>query len=351
MSAKLILTPPVDGAVPLSVVGVRGTGWGWRWYVELKLDGVPLGTVKSTSTKGAFATSIVVPAGTKLGARKLTGTSRRPAKASATLTVLAAPVVVPPPPPPPPIDPPPVEPPPAPAPVVPVLGPRPAAGVLLWKDFTDGKLEPFKGQVYPNEPKHDGDLMREFGEYVTDADHIRFVVVDGRKVLELVADRPAVGARWRQTLVTTGLGGTPYTATASIDPPVRVEVAAQILGGGRGAWQAIWFLANVVGWNDPQEFDWLEVLRGMFTANVRSWGYQPVEAAAVRADELWHRVGMEWTQTEVRFYLDGALKGKVVRAMTSPMSWLLDSKVGLQAPDAATPTQRLRVAWLTAVRL
>lgn len=223
------------------------------------------------------------------------------------------------------------------APVPPSSGtPALPPGATLIKDFADGTLAPFKVQTYPN--LHPTEPQVQYGDFVTDAAHIS--IHDG--YLDLRCTKPVAGStRWKQSMVSTALEGTPYQSTLSLTAPVKLSFAAR-MNGGTGAWQAIWMMANVLNWSNPQEIDWAEVIGGRLTGNVHP---NAAEFYALpMPDTSWHVITGDWQAAMVRALLDGVEVGRIARALPAPMGLLLDAKVGLTAPNASTPDLYLQVA-------
>jgi beta-glucanase (GH16 family) len=91
----------------------------------------------------------------------------------------------------------------------------------------------------------------------------------------------------------------------------KIEFRAQMPAGGQGVWPALW-LYPPNQW--PPEIDVLEAINSMSTIYMTyHWGTSSTHQSdggntTITNPSDWHTYGIEWTTTDIRWYIDGVLK-------------------------------------------
>lgn len=234
---------------------------------------------------------------------------------------------------------------------------------LLFSDDFDGSAGT------PPNPAHWGyDVGRwaaggELQHYTDRPDNAR---LDGNGNLEIIA-RPEEysGASYTSARLQT-LG------KASFQPPVRIEARIQA-PAGVGLLTSFWTLGTDIltsGWPKCGEIDIVEVAGDaphaaqFHTHSAGSSGGDhsvgDAWTAPVSLADGFHAYRIDWYDTKIEFYVDGALRFTVVRANMPPETWAfsaphyltLNTAVGNRwtgPPDGTTPWPAvMRVDWVRA---
>jgi beta-glucanase (GH16 family) len=221
----------------------------------------------------------------------------------------------------------------------------------------------------PPNPAHWGyDVGRwtaggELQHYTDRPDNAR---LDGNGNLEIIARPEAYsGASYTSARLQT-LG------KASFQPPVRIEARIQV-PAGVGLLTSFWTLGSDIltsGWPKCGEIDIVEVIGDaphaaqFHTHSAGSSGGDhsvgDAWTAPVSLADGFHAYRIDWYDTEIEFYVDGALRFTVVRANMPPETWAfsaphyltLNTAVGNRwtgPPDGTTPWPAvMRVDWVRA---
>ena len=216
---------------------------------------------------------------------------------------------------------------------------------LLRKDFSDGKLWPFRVVDYVND--HPSDPMAYACDYQTDSSVAR--VHNG--YLELRAYARGDG-RWNCGFVSTGMDGRGNGASFSFKYGY-MQFAVK-MNVGHATWQApVWLLNTVTGWH-AAEIDVAEVIGGRLTYNLHGVGNVHVASHAPPSglSSKWHVFGVAKDNDHITFVMDGKVVGRWKGSMPDPMALLADAKVGIPwdgvYPNGSTPdTTWVKLAWVT----
>lgn len=335
MTTKTTMSPVKPKPGEAYILGGTGYSDGKRRDVRVVLDNKEIDRFATTS--GLFTRNYPgLPAGPHIiEANSTVGCS--------SISFTVDPVVVTPPP----IDPPPT------TPGIPAI--PPGWGSLFLKNFADNKLDPFRILTYPNTHEGDADLMLGFIEY-GHPEKGRYLtqkyVTDQITIKDGIADMlcrldPASGiwlASFMGTFDISGAG----SFTKSFTPPFRVRWCLDLGGkAGRADWRGAWVYGT---WKNKnlEVPDFPEIIGGKVTANLH--GGPSGDKASIGSFAIPPGFAIYESlvlPNNVAVSIDGGTPKAKGWQVSGPLGLFLDSKVGLDYPDATTGSPRLRVAWVT----
>jgi hypothetical protein len=248
---------------------------------------------------------------------------------------------------------------PAPPPVVtpPPTTSRPpipaGAGTLFRHDFATDGMGPFKILTYPNDHEDDADLMLgwkryghpEDGRYLTQkfvTDAVRTSVHDGY-LDQLCSLDPATNIWLASFAGTFDIATNKFTK--SFVPPFRVRWCIDLGGkAGKADWRGSWVYGSWLNRN-LEVPDFPEVIGGKVTANLHPGRIQIASQPVPTGWTIYESIVLP-TSVAVRL-ADKEVGKRDFNVGTGPLGLYIDSKVGLDFPDASTGSPRIKTAWVT----